>query len=136
MQRSQLLASQAHHVNTLQTKQIEQCQTKMDKSSKHLKDVEHEIDELQRSFCIRLCCSSKSKKSKSKNSSLNKAQENKSNENLIHIEQDPIYSNDQFQKFDENLQRLQYFNTLIDNEIQDQIQTLVCFRYIASLTMI
>ncbi|CAF3469973.1 unnamed protein product [Rotaria sp. Silwood1] len=124
MQRTKLLASQAHHINTLQTKQIEQCQTTMDKSSKHLKDVEHEIDELQRSFCIRLCCPSKTKKSKSRNSSLNKIQKNKSNENLVHIEQDPIYSNEQFQNFDENLQHLQYFNTLIDNEIQDQIQTL------------
>ncbi|CAF0889501.1 unnamed protein product [Rotaria sordida] len=136
MQRSQLLASQAHHINTLQTKQIEQCQTTMDKSSKHLKDVEHEIDELQRNFCIRLCCPSKSKKFKSKNSSLIKSQENKSNENLVHIAQDRIYSNDQLQNVDENLQRLQYFNTLIDNEIQDQIQTLVCFRYTTALKMI
>ena len=99
----------------------------MDKSSKHLKDVEHEIDELEKGFCIRLCCPSKSKKSKSKNVSFKKSEENKSNENLIQIEQDPIYSNQQFQNLDENLQKLQYFNNLIDNEIQDQLQTLVCF---------
>jgi hypothetical protein len=96
---------------------LERCQTTMDKSSKHLKDVEREMDELQRGFCIRLCCPSKSKKS----------QEDKLNENSIPIEQDFIYSNDQFQNLDENLQRLQYFNKLIDNEMQDQLQTLVCF---------
>ncbi len=106
---------------------LERCQTTMDKSSKHLKDVEREMDELQRSFCIRLCCPSKSKKSKSRNSFLNKSQEDKLNENSIPIEQDFIYSNDQFQNLDENLQRLQYFNKLIDNEMQDQLQTLVCF---------
>lgn len=96
----------------------------MDKSSKHLKDVEREIDELQRDFCIRLCCSSKSK-----NLCSNKSHDEKLNENFIPIKQDFIYSNDQFKNLDKNLQCLQYFNTLIDNEIQDQLQTLVCFRY-------
>jgi hypothetical protein len=100
----------------------------MDKSSQHLKDVEREIDELEKGFCMRLCCSSKSKKSKSKNLSLKKSEENKSNENFIPAEQDSIYSNQQFRNLDENLQKLQYFNTLIDHEIQDQLQTLVCFK--------
>ena len=99
----------------------------MDKSSRHLKDVEREIDELEKGFCMRLCCPSKSKKTKSKSFSVRNIEENKSNQNDIQIEQDPIYSNQQFQNLDENLQKLQYFNTLIDNEIQDQLQTLVCF---------
>lgn len=98
----------------------------MDQSTKHLKDVEREMDELEKGFCMRLCCPSKSKKSKSKNLSVKNSEENKSNETDIQIEQDPIYSNQQFQNLDQNLQKLQYFNTLIDHEIQDQLQTLVC----------
>ncbi|UJR38407.1 hypothetical protein I4U23_031076 [Adineta vaga] len=124
IERSQILASQVNHINTLQTKQIDRCQTNMDKSSKHLKDIEREMDELQEGFCIRLCCSSKSKKHKSRTVSADKTEEYKSNENFIPIERKFAYSNDQFQNLDENLQRLQYFNTLIDNELQDQLQTL------------
>ncbi|CAF3865821.1 unnamed protein product [Rotaria magnacalcarata] len=124
IQRSQLLASRTNHINRLQTKQIERCQTTIDKSSKHLQDVEHEIDELEKNFCIRLCCSSKSKKSSSKKSSINKSRRNKPNSNLVHIEQDVIHRNDGFQNLDENLQRLQHFNTLIEHEIQNQFQIL------------
>ncbi|CAF1277499.1 unnamed protein product [Adineta steineri] len=119
MQRSQILVSQTNHINTLQTKQIDQSQMTMDKSSQHLRNVEREVDELEKNFCVRLCCSSKTKKSK-----LKKSDEYQLNENIIPIEPNPIYSNQQFQNLDENLQRLQYFNTLIDNEIQDQLQTL------------
>ena len=113
---------------------LEQCQTQMDKSSKHLADVEREVNELEKGFCIRLCCPSKyshhsSKKAKSKSSPLIK---NKSNENSIPIENDPIYSNDQLRNLDENLQRMQYLNTLINTEIQDQLQTLVIILYIRS----
>jgi hypothetical protein len=101
----------------------------MDKSSQHLKEVEHEIDQLERGFCMRLCCSSKSKKSKSKNISLRQSEERKSNEHFIEIEHDPFYTNEQFQDLNQNLQQLQYFNTLIDQEIHDQLQTLVCSIY-------
>ncbi len=101
---------------------LEQCQTKMDKSSKHLKDVEHEINELEKGFCMRLCCSSKTKKRKSKN-----FLRNTSEENLIDLEYESSYSNDQLRNLDANLRKLQDFNVLIDKEIQDQIQTLVCF---------
>jgi chromosome segregation ATPase len=94
----------------------------MDKSSKHLKDVEQEINELEKGFCMRLCCSSKTKKRKSKN-----LLRNKSEENLTEIEQDSNYSNDQLKNLDANLRKLQDFNTLIDKEIQSQIQTLVRF---------
>jgi chromosome segregation ATPase len=94
----------------------------MDKSSKHLKDVEHEINELEKGFCMRLCCSSKTKKKKSKNFLKNKCEEN-----LVDIEHDSSYSNDQLKNLDANLRKLQDFNVLIDKEIQNQIQTLVCF---------
>ncbi|CAF4563721.1 unnamed protein product [Rotaria socialis] len=130
IQRSQLLASRTNHINTLQTKQIERCQTTIDKSSKRLQDVEHEIDELEKNFCIRLCCSSKSKKSSSKKSSINKSRRNKSNSTIGHIEQDVIRRNDGFQNLDENLQRLQHFNILIDHEIQDQFQILKMYQII------
>jgi len=94
----------------------------MDKSSKHLKDVEHEINELEKGFCMRSCCSSKTKKRKSKI-----FLRNKSEENLIDPEYESSYSNDQLKNLDANLRKLQDFNVLIDKEIQDQIQTLVCF---------
>ena len=98
----------------------------MDKSSQHLKDVEQEMEELEKGFCARLCCASKSKKTKSRRSSMIHSKEEKSDEEFIPTEQDLTYSNDQFRNLDENLQRLQYFNRLIDHEIQDQLQTLVC----------
>ena len=94
----------------------------MDKSSKHLNDVEHEINEIEKGFCIRLCCSSKTKKRKSKQI-LRKISE----ENLRDIEYHSIYSNDQLKNLDQNLQKLEFFNHLIDQELQDQIQTLVCY---------
>ncbi|CAF1406229.1 unnamed protein product [Adineta ricciae] len=87
LERSQTLASQVTQMNSLQTKQIDRFQTNMDKSSRHLEEIEHEMDELQKGFCIRLCCPSKCGKN-------------------------------------EHLQRLQYFNTLIDHELQDQLQAL------------
>ena len=34
-------------------------------------------------------------------------------------------SNDPLRTLDDNLQRMQYFNRLIETEIQDQLQTLV-----------
>lgn len=90
----------------------------MDKSSQHLRDVEQEMNEIERGFCMRLCCTSKTKKSKSKNVW-------KSKEDLFELEHDPIYSNNQLQNLDENLQKLQFFNRLIDEELREQIQTLV-----------
>ena len=100
----------------------------MDKSSQHLEDVEREIDELQRGFCVRLCCPVKTshrslKKSRSKDvplmrnqSSLNAAEND---------DDDPVEpnGNDPLRTLDENLQRMQYVNRLIETEIQ--LQTLV-----------
>jgi predicted nucleic acid-binding Zn-ribbon protein len=94
----------------------------MDKLSKHLKDVEHEINKLEKGFCMHLCCSSKRKKRKSKT-----FLRDKSEENLIDLEYESSDSNDQLKNLDANLRKLQDFNELIDKEIQDQIQTLVCF---------
>jgi len=107
MERSQIIASQANYINRFQTK--------IDKSTKHLEDFEEKIDELEKGFCIHLYCSSKIKKRKSKN--------------LIHIEHN---SNNHLKNLDKNLQKLKYFNTLIDHEIQDQIQTLVCLFFFCS----
>ena len=100
---------------------LEQCQTTMEKSSKHLKDVEEEIKELEHGFCMRLCCSSKNKKNKAKNPFKIQTEE----ESAFSIEHDPIYSNNQLENLDANLQKLQYFNRLIDRELEDQIETLV-----------
>ncbi|CAF1286479.1 unnamed protein product [Adineta ricciae] len=124
LERSQTLASQVTQMNSLQTKQIDRFQTNMDKSSRHLEEIEHEMDELQKGFCIRLCCPSKCGKSKSKSSTSEKVDDYHSNKYVIPIEQNLIYSNDKFQSLDEHLQRLQYFNTLIDHELQDQLQAL------------
>ena len=94
----------------------------MDKSGQHLKDVDQQIDQIEKGFCMRLCCSSKKrKKRKSKNNFIQKSEEKS-----FVGENDPIYSNNQLKNLDESLQKLQYFNHLIDYEIQDQIQTLVC----------
>ena len=104
---------------------LDRFQTNIDKSSRHLEEIEHEMNELQKGFCIRLCCPSKCGKSKSKSSTSEKVDDYHSDKSVIPIEQNLIYSNDKFQSLDENLQRLQYFNTLIDHELQDQLQALV-----------
>lgn len=92
----------------------------MDKTSQHLEDVQDDMEEIERGCCLRLCCSAKRKKRKSK-----KIVREKSEENIIEYQTDPIYSHNQLQNLDQNLQRLLIFNSTIDREIQEQVQTLV-----------
>lgn len=102
----------------------------MDKSSKHLKDVEEEIKEIEQGFCMRLCCSAKNKKVKSKN--IDKTQRDDEGDSAFSVEHDSIYTNNQLDNLDANLQKLQYFNRLIDREFENQIETLVCHSLLPS----
>lgn len=91
----------------------------MDKSSRHLHEIEREMDDLQRGFCVRLCCPSKARKTPSRRASVREGNDRP-------FDGRTTYSNERFRTLDENLQRLQHFNTLIENELHDQLQTLVC----------
>lgn len=92
-----------------------------DRTDEHLENVEKQIEEIHRSFCCQLCCSSKSTRRKSP---IDKKSKEKVRSRFV-AEENPILTNENLRMIDENLQKLQHFNRLIDEEIHDQIETLV-----------
>lgn len=92
-----------------------------DRTDEHLENVEKQIEEIHRSFCCQLCCSAKSTRRKSP---IEKKSKEKVRSSFV-AEENPILTNENLRMIDENLQKLQHFNRLIDEEIHDQIETLV-----------
>jgi len=100
---------------------LEDCQTTIDKSTRHLEEIDEEINEVDKGFCLRLCCSKRKKNKQAKEILPKKSSEEK----IFEIENNSVYSNAQLRNLDENLQKLQFFNHLIDQQIQQQNQTIV-----------
>lgn len=110
--------------STTDNMRLEHYQRSMDRTSEHLAHVQHDMDEIDRGFCGRLCCPSNSSGQKSKRKALPLDQK-KSKDSRTIAAPDSIYSDARLKKLDSNLQQLQEFNRLMDKEIHSQLETLV-----------
>ncbi|CAF0830595.1 unnamed protein product [Didymodactylos carnosus] len=108
----------------------------LDKSEKHLTNVEKELEELQQGYNWRVCHTIKNQKYREKNINEKITTKYAKNSKHHHRRQQKkstsdetidknILLSDQYSR-DMNFKRMQELNFLIDNEIQDQIKTLNC----------